>query len=337
MTCSIESTRSSAAPAGSSSVLGAAGGLLAAAERFAGTTARTGATVLAVDDDPAVLAALRALLEPRGYEYVALYKTDRVLVSPRGGQCGPGRVDLDMPRVDGLDICRAVRSDPAWAHLPLLILTAYRDPEFMRNAFAAGADDFVSKPIEEEGLVARIADRLERVRAARESTGRDNLTGLPTRQRALAQISQLLAGDPDVPTPVALIAARGLELLNERAGQRAGDDRLRDLAAELEREFPHAVGRYGGATFVALLPGSAAADPTAALGEALDRVLGDHGGLELVAAVAFTQRDALDTTLHAAEQVLKSREGPRIGSSGTGRLRASTWSTSRTRTRWRTC
>ena len=181
----------------------------------------------------------------------------------------------------------------------------------MRNTFPAGAHDFVAKPIEEEELVARIANRLERVRAARESTGRDNLTGLPTRQRALAQISQLLAGDPDVPTPVALIAARGLELLNERAGQRAGDDRLRDLAAELEREFPHAVGRYGGATFVALLPG---AQPPTRRGprRGPDRVLGDRGGLELVAAVAFTQRDALDTTLHAAEQVLKSREGPRI-------------------------
>jgi PleD family two-component response regulator len=76
-------------------------------------------------------------------------------------------LDLDMPTHDGIELCRAVRTDPHWASLPILFLTAHTAAPSIDRAFAAGADDFVSKPVVEGTLVNRIVNRLERIQLQR--------------------------------------------------------------------------------------------------------------------------------------------------------------------------
>ena len=125
--------------------------------------------VLAVDDDPAVLDAVRALLEPHGFAVHALGDPLRFWGALEEARPDLLVLDVDMPHLDGIELCRVVRADHRWARLPVLFLTARTDRDTVLRVFAAGADDFVNKPVVGPELVARIRNRLDR--ASTSSTG----------------------------------------------------------------------------------------------------------------------------------------------------------------------
>lgn len=127
-------------------------------------TANIEAKVLLVDDDSAVLANLKALLKPWGLEIFTLTDPENfweVLIATE-----PNLVvlDLEMPLVSGLDLCQVIRQDSQWGDLPILVVTAHTDAESLQQAFAAGADDFITKPVLGPELVTRILSRIERNR-----------------------------------------------------------------------------------------------------------------------------------------------------------------------------
>jgi DNA-binding response OmpR family regulator len=125
------------------------------------------AKVLIVDDDAAVLAHLSALLKPWGLEVITLTEPQRfweMLVTT-----SPSLVilDLEMPQVSGLELCRVVRQDIQWGDLPILVVTAHTDAESLQQAFTVGADDFITKPVLGPELVTRVLSRIERTRLRR--------------------------------------------------------------------------------------------------------------------------------------------------------------------------
>lgn len=119
--------------------------------------------ILCVDDDPHLLEAVRAVLEPRGVEVHTL--NDPLRFWTRLGEVEPDLLvlDIEMPHVNGIELCRVVRADPRWRSLPVVFLTARTEAETLYRVFAAGADDFVGKPFVGPELIARIHNRLERV------------------------------------------------------------------------------------------------------------------------------------------------------------------------------
>ncbi len=122
------------------------------------------AKVLIVDDDPVMLVLLSALLTPWGIEVTNLKEPQQfweVLISTE-----PDLVvlDLEMPIVSGLELCQVVRQDIKWENLPILVVTAHSDPESLQQAFAAGADDFITKPVLGPELVTRVLSRIKRTR-----------------------------------------------------------------------------------------------------------------------------------------------------------------------------
>ncbi|MDZ7966673.1 MAG: response regulator [Nostoc sp. DedSLP03] len=122
------------------------------------------AKVLIVDDDPVMLAGLSALLIPWGLEVITLSQSQqfwKVLIAT-----SPDLVvlDLEMPIVNGLELCKVVRQDAQWGDLPILVVTAHTEAEFLQQAFAAGADDFISKPVLGPELVTRVLSRIQRTR-----------------------------------------------------------------------------------------------------------------------------------------------------------------------------
>lgn len=122
------------------------------------------AKVLIVDDDPVILVTLSALLTPWGIEVTTLKEPQQfwdVLISTE-----PDLIvlDLEMPIVSGLELCQVVRQDIQWENLPILVVTAHTEPESLQQAFAAGADDFITKPVLGPELVTRVLSRIRRSR-----------------------------------------------------------------------------------------------------------------------------------------------------------------------------
>lgn len=122
------------------------------------------ARILVVDDVPNNVKLLVDLLTVRGYDVVTATDGDEAL--ERVKDSGPDLVLLDvmMPRMNGYDTCRAIRADPATGILPVVMVTAL-DPAGERiKGIEAGADDFLTKPINTQELLARVKSLL-RVRS----------------------------------------------------------------------------------------------------------------------------------------------------------------------------
>ena len=121
-----------------------------------------GTRVMVVDDDPSVLAALRVLLERHGIQLTTLDNPLQFWDTFEKASPDLLVLDVQMPHLSGIELCRIVRNDPRWAGLPVLFLTASTDADTVHRVFAAGADDYMSKPIFGPELITRIANRLER-------------------------------------------------------------------------------------------------------------------------------------------------------------------------------
>ncbi len=127
----------------------------------------SGAKVMILDDDPHLLEALQILLAPWNFKLTTLENSTRfweVLM-----QVNPDLLvlDVEMPDVNGLELCQLLRSDPHWRQLPVLFLTARVDAETQRQVFAIGADDYMSKPVVAAELATRLLNRLQRVQSLR--------------------------------------------------------------------------------------------------------------------------------------------------------------------------
>lgn len=122
------------------------------------------AKVMIVDDDPAALTILCSLLQPWGFQVTSLENPQQFWEVLTAIEPNLLILDLEMPTFSGIDLCQVVRLDPRWGDLPILVVTAHTDAESLQQVFAAGADDFISKPVVGPELVTRVISRLERVR-----------------------------------------------------------------------------------------------------------------------------------------------------------------------------
>jgi two-component system cell cycle response regulator len=113
-------------------------------------------TVLIVDDDVAGQEALEATLTGQGYEL--LYASSGPEALAMAGHCLPDVILLDvmMPGMDGFEVCRRLRSDPALAEVPVVMITALDDRQALLDGLGAGADDFISKPFDRLEVRARV-------------------------------------------------------------------------------------------------------------------------------------------------------------------------------------
>jgi len=112
--------------------------------------------ILAVDDQPQNLRLLDAVLSPHGYRVITASSGEEAV--EKLSQTVPDLVLLDivMPGIDGYEVCRRIRANPATEFLPVIMITASGDQEKI-SAIQAGADDFVSKPFNQGELLARVA------------------------------------------------------------------------------------------------------------------------------------------------------------------------------------
>jgi len=123
-------------------------------------------SILLVDDDPETTEMVTVLLEAVGLSVEAVPSAELALDTLRRREFGLVVLDWSLPGMTGLELCERLRHDPRWAVLPILFLTGNSSHQDMMQAFAAGADDFVTKPFRASELGARIFALLRRARLA---------------------------------------------------------------------------------------------------------------------------------------------------------------------------
>jgi two-component system, OmpR family, alkaline phosphatase synthesis response regulator PhoP len=124
------------------------------------------ARILIVEDDPDILDLISLYLRKAGHTVDVLTQGGSVVARLRAEPADLVVLDLMLPGVGGLEICQSLRSDPATAKVPIIMLTARSDETDRVAGLELGADDYVTKPFSPKELVARVAALLRRVPTA---------------------------------------------------------------------------------------------------------------------------------------------------------------------------
>jgi CheY-like chemotaxis protein len=121
-----------------------------------GATTRARKLVLLADDSPMIHRHTTPLLEDDGYEVIAAEDGIAALELVKSRKPDLVITDVEMPRLDGYGVCKAIKSDPATAHLPVLICSSLGEAADLERGFDAGADDYLVKPVIPEELTTRV-------------------------------------------------------------------------------------------------------------------------------------------------------------------------------------
>ncbi|HEV2352456.1 MAG TPA: HD domain-containing phosphohydrolase [Terriglobia bacterium] len=149
------------------------------------------ATILVVDDEPANRYLMEALLEPQGYTVLTAEDGEGALESFSKHQPDLLLLDIMMPKLDGIEVCRRLKANPETRLTPVVLVSALAALDDRVRGLEAGADDFLTKPIERIELMARVrallklkahTDELERAEMvlfalAQSIEGKDSYTG----------------------------------------------------------------------------------------------------------------------------------------------------------------
>ncbi|MBS1208753.1 MAG: hypothetical protein H6R19_1151 [Proteobacteria bacterium] len=171
-------------------------------------------------------------------------------------------LDMEMPGMDGLDTCRRLKKQRVLENVPVIFITAHSGVDYEVAGFAAGAVDFIGKPLTEMIVRARVRTHLTLKRQGdllREQAMRDGLTGIHNRrafdERFLLECRRHRRNPESL--GLALIDIDNFKAYNDLYGHQAGDACLREVAQVIDanvRRPGEFAARYGGEEFAVILP-----------------------------------------------------------------------------------
>jgi two-component system, cell cycle response regulator len=233
--------------------------------------------ILVVDDHEDNVELLRVRLEAWGYDVDTAQDGQQALERVEASPPDLILLDVMMPEVDGNEVARRIKHNPALPFIPIIMQTALDSTESKVEGLEAGADDYITKPIEFAELKARLRSMLrikrlqeeleERERELLEANERlrhmsrtDALTGLENRRSIERHLDTMFAHGVRLNEPLACVMCDldRFKSVNDDHGHHAGDAVLKQFAAILKvaaREIDIA-GRFGGEEFIMLLPGT---------------------------------------------------------------------------------
>ena len=151
-------------------------------------------TVLIADDEADHRELLTLALQRRGYDVVTAGDSTGALALITEGGIDAALIDVRMPGVSGIELCRIIRSSPTTESLPVLVVSADVHHHQMTTALHAGADDFLSKPFSRAELATRLETLIgDRSCAARRSAVASRAAMLAARQACLPEPVEITA------------------------------------------------------------------------------------------------------------------------------------------------
>lgn len=307
--------------------------------------------VLVVDDDPSMLLLLDKVLTNAGYTVFTASNGRQALDVAMECRARLILADWLMPEMDGLQFCRALRDTKLGRSVYMVLLTGVEDETRLVEAFEAGVDDYVLKPINPKVLLARLragkrvvslqseveSDREEIRRFAAElaMTNRrlqevallDALTGIPNRRYAMDRIQQEWSAAERSVRPLAcmLIDVDHFKRVNDTYGHDAGDLVLQRVADALKHtaRAQDVICRLGGEEFLVVCPDTDAV----AAGQCAERLRHAIGGMRIALGNVSLQITisvgvaAMDAAMHGPDSMIKAADQAVYAAKQSGRNR----------------
>ena len=222
----------------------------------------TKAKILMVDDNAFNIKALNLVLSEEYQVFFAASGQSALEIATRT-QPDLILLDIQMPGMDGFEVCRALKADPLLRDIPVIFLTAMTDETDEAIGLGLGSVDYLNKPIKPALVKLRVRNHLE-LKSQRDRLSRltliDGLTELANRRAFDERLEQewRRALRTEVLLALIMIDIDFFKGYNDAYGHLAGDDCLRYVAQTLAASLKRAgdfVARYGGEEFIAILPG----------------------------------------------------------------------------------
>lgn len=231
--------------------------------------------ILIADDSIVSRHLLEATLRKWGYEVmVACDGAEALQLLQR--EDAPSLIILDwmMPGMTGVEVCRRIRERDGEPYTYILLLTSKSQKEDLIEGMEAGADDYITKPFDQNELQVRLragtrlVDLQSQLLKAREDlrdqATRDSLTRLWNRSSILSELGRELARSKREVRPlgVVIVDLDHFKQINDTYGHLSGDAVLREAARRMQNSIRQydSIGRYGGEEFLILFPGCSPAD-----------------------------------------------------------------------------
>lgn len=220
------------------------------------------ARIVILDDDEIVLEKYKCELEAEQYFVKGISDPSELVHVLDDVRPDALLLDVNLGKMSGIDICKALRCSERWQFLPILMFSGDKDAEMRVSAYQAGATDVLGKPLSVQELMTRVSVQADRIRSMRDRSDRDALSGLMLRRAFVETMQRCMAtcAREKKLLSLVLIDIDHFKHINDQHGHLTGDRVIATFGEVLRNRFriEDLRARWGGEEFILAFPGQGA-------------------------------------------------------------------------------